>query len=77
MCVAVPTKIVSVEDDTAVVDVSGARRAISLLLMEDKINVGDYILVHAGFAIRKLDEDYAKETIELFNKILETQERLD
>jgi len=77
MCVAVPTKVVNVDDDTAVVDVSGARRAVSLLLMEDKINVGDYVLVHAGFAIRKIDEDYAKETLELFNKMFGTQERLD
>jgi hydrogenase expression/formation protein HypC len=77
MCVAVPTKVVSVEDEMAVVDVSGARRAVSLLLMEDKINVGDYVLVHAGFAIRKIDEDYAKETLELFNKMFGTQERLD
>lgn len=77
MCVAVPTKVVSVEDDTAVVDVSGARRAVSLLLLEDKVNVGDYVLVHAGFAIRKIDEDYAKETLELFNKMLGTQETLD
>ncbi len=77
MCVAVPTKVVSVEDDTAVVDVSGARRAVSLLLIEDKVNVGDYVLVHAGFAIRKVEEDFAKETLELFNKMLGTQETLD
>ena len=77
MCVAVPTKVVSVEDDTAVVDVSGARRAVSLLLIEDKVNVGDYVLVHAGFAIRKVEEDFAKETLDLFNKMLGTQETLD
>jgi hydrogenase expression/formation protein HypC len=77
MCVAVPTKVVSVDDDTAVVDVSGARRDVSLLLLDEKVNVGDYVLVHAGFAIRKIDEDYAKETLELFNKMFGTQERLD
>jgi hydrogenase expression/formation protein HypC len=77
MCVAVPTKVVRVEDDTAVVDVSGARRDVSLLLLDEKVNVGDYVLVHAGFAIRKIDEDYAKETLELFNKMFGTQERLD
>lgn len=77
MCVAVPTKVVSVEDDTAVVDLSGARRAVSLLLMQDPIRVGDYVLVHAGFAIQKIEEDYAKETLELFNKMYGTEEKLD
>ena len=75
MCVAVPTKVVSVQDDTAVVDFSGARRSVSLLLMDDKVNSGDYVLVHAGFAIRKIDEDYAKETLDLFNKMYGTEEK--
>jgi hydrogenase expression/formation protein HypC len=76
MCVAVPSKIVSIENATAVVDVYGARRMVSLLLMEDEINEGDYVLVHAGFAIQKIDEDYAKETLELFNKMYGTEEKL-
>jgi len=77
MCVAVPTKVVSVLDDTAVVDLSGARRSVSLLLMDDKVNSGDYVLVHAGFAIRKIDEAYAKETLDLFNKMYGTEEKFD
>jgi len=77
MCVAVPTKVVSVQDDTAVVDLSGARRSVSLLLMDDKVNSGDYVLVHAGFAIRKIDEVYAKETLDLFNKMYGTEEKFD
>jgi hydrogenase expression/formation protein HypC len=77
MCVAVPTKVVSVQDDMAVVDLSGARRSVSLLLMDDKVNSGDYVLVHAGFAIRKIDEDYAKETLDLFNKMYGTEEKFD
>jgi hydrogenase expression/formation protein HypC len=75
MCVAVPTKVVSIQDDTAVVDLSGARRSVSLLLMDDKVNSGDYVLVHAGFAIRKIDEDYAKETLDFFNKMYGTEEK--
>ena len=77
MCVAVPSKIVSIENGTAIVDVYGARRMVSLLLMEDEINEGDYVLVHAGFAIQKIEEDYAKETLKLFNKMLGTEERLE
>lgn len=77
MCVAVPSKIVSIENGTAIVDVYGARRMVSLLLMEDEINEGDYVLVHAGFAIQKIEEDYAKETLKLFNKMYGTEEKLD
>jgi hydrogenase expression/formation protein HypC len=77
MCVAVPTKVVSVQDEEAVVDLSGARRAVSLLLMQDPVKVGDYLLVHAGFAIQKVEEDYAKETLRLFNKMMGTEEKLD
>lgn len=68
MCIAVPSKIVNVKDTTAIVDVYGAQRAISLLLMEEDVNIGDYVLVHAGFAIQKVQEEYAKETLELIKQ---------
>jgi hydrogenase expression/formation protein HypC len=68
MCIAVPSKIVNVKDTTAIVDVYGAQRAISLLLMEEDVNIGDYVLVHAGFAIQKVQEEYAKETIEMIKQ---------
>ena len=68
MCLAVPSKIVSIEDATAIVDVYGAQRAISLLLIEENVDIGDYVLVHAGFAIQKVQEDYAKESLELIKQ---------
>jgi len=68
MCLAVPSKIVSIEDTTAIVDVYGAQRAISLLLIEENVDIGDYVLVHAGFAIQKVQEDYAKESLELIKE---------
>ena len=68
MCLAVPSKIVSIEDSTAIVDVYGAQRAISLLLIEENLDIGDYVLVHAGFAIQKVREDYAKESLELIKQ---------
>lgn len=74
MCLAVPSRIVSIEDDTAVVDVYGAQRAISLLLIEEGVNIGDYVLVHAGFAIQKVQEEYAQETLELFKQWMELEE---
>ena len=76
MCLAVPSRIVSIEDATAVVDVSGAQRTISLLLMEENVNIGDYVLVHAGFAIQKVQQEYAEETLELIEKWAGTEEEL-
>lgn len=55
MCLAVPSKIVSVSDQIATIDVFGARREVSLMLLPEEAVVGDYVLVHAGFAIQKID----------------------
>jgi hydrogenase expression/formation protein HypC len=68
MCLAIPSKIIDIRDSMATIDVYGAQRDISLLLLEDSVDVGDYVLVHAGFAIQKLQEDDAAERLELFNQ---------
>lgn len=70
MCVAVPGKITSISDSIADVDVAGTVRKASLQLVPDA-EVGDYVLVHAGFAIQVIDEDEAAETLELLEAISE------
>jgi hydrogenase expression/formation protein HypC len=70
MCLAIPSKIISIEDSRATIDVYGAQRDISLMLLEDEVKIGDYVIVHAGFAIQKLQEDDAKQTIGYFNEYL-------
>ena len=62
MCLAIPSKIVKIDDNMATIDVDGVKREASLLLLEDA-EVGDYVIVHAGFAINKIDEDVAMETL--------------
>lgn len=64
MCLAIPMRIESIDGDRAVVEVSGTRRAISVALLEGPA-VGDYVLVHAGFAIQRIDEAEAAETARL------------
>ena len=65
MCLAVPSKIVSIDDNLmAQVSVLGVERACSLRLTPDA-QVGDYVLVHAGFAIQKVSEQDARETLDL------------
>ena len=71
MCLGIPSKIISIENLKATIDVYGAQRDISLMLLENEVQVGDYVIVHAGFAIQKLQEDVAKETLGYFNQYLE------
>ncbi|HKZ56761.1 MAG TPA: HypC/HybG/HupF family hydrogenase formation chaperone [Thermodesulfovibrionales bacterium] len=74
MCVGVPSKIIRIEDHTAVVDVLGAQREISLLLLSEDIQVGDYVIVHAGFAIQKIQEEDAHENLRLMKEMFGVQE---
>jgi hydrogenase expression/formation protein HypC len=75
MCLAIPSKIIRIKNSSATIDVYGAQRDISLLLLEEDVNVGDYVLVHAGFAIQKIQEDIANETLGLFKKFFELEDR--
>lgn len=71
MCLAVPGKIQSIEEGgRAVVDMLGVTREASLRLVPDA-QVGDYVLVHAGFGIQVIDPEEARETIELFKQLPE------
>ncbi|MCU0559929.1 MAG: HypC/HybG/HupF family hydrogenase formation chaperone [Desulfobacterales bacterium] len=67
MCLAIPSKITKIDNQMAVIDVDGVRREASLLLLEDA-RVGDYVIVHAGFAISKIDEASALETLALLKE---------
>ena len=68
MCLAIPMKILEIDGSRAEVDIGGTKREISVQLLKD-VNVGDYVIVHAGFAIEKLDEKVARETLELFAEL--------
>ena len=67
MCLAIPSKITQIDSEMATIDVDGVQRSASLMLLEDAA-VGDYVIVHAGFAIKKLDEASAMETIRLLKE---------
>lgn len=71
MCLAVPSKIINIDNLMATVDVYGARREISLLLLPEEAEIGDYVLVHAGFAIQKVDDEAAHDTLNLLREIAE------
>jgi hydrogenase expression/formation protein HypC len=70
MCVAIPSKIISKDDLMATIEVYGARRQVNLMLLPEEAEVGDYVLVHAGFAIQKIDEEAGQESLKLFDEVL-------
>ena len=66
MCLAIPAQVVELRDnDNAVVDLAGVRKEISLSLV-DGVAVGDYVIVHVGYALNKLDPEEAEHTLKLF-----------
>ena len=69
MCLAIPALIKEKDGTRAKADVGGAIREISLEIIDRPAEVGDYVLVHAGFAIHKLEEKEALETLELMRKV--------
>ena len=74
MCLAIPSKITHIADSMATIDVDGVQRQASLLLLED-VNVGDYVIVHAGFAIKKMDEAAALDTLNLLKATADAYEQ--
>jgi hydrogenase expression/formation protein HypC len=70
MCLAIPMKVVSMEGGRAMAEQEGVRRAISVGLL-DEVKTGDYVLVHAGYAIARVDEEEALRTLELVRNLAE------
>jgi hydrogenase expression/formation protein HypC len=70
MCLAIPAKIVNIDNQLATVEVGGVTRQASIVLLPDA-RLGNYILIHAGFAISLVDEAEALETIKLFEQLSE------
>ena len=73
MCLAIPSEIVEVKDKMAIIDVAGIRREVSLLLLPEEASIGDFVLVHAGFAIHKIDQKAAEEALKLIRELTECE----
>lgn len=72
MCLAIPVKVVELgAGDTAIVDLGGVRKEISLALLAD-VRVGDYVILHVGYALSKLDPEEAERTLALFAELNES-----
>ena len=73
MCLAVPVKITSIEGDQADVDIGGVSRRISIALTPEA-EIGNYVLLHTGYAINVLNEDEAQETLDILERMVEAGE---
>jgi hydrogenase expression/formation protein HypC len=70
MCLAVVGRVVAINNDTAEANIMGVLREISVVLVPD-VKIGEYVMIHAGFAINKIDEKEAKKTEEFIREIAE------
>jgi hydrogenase expression/formation protein HypC len=67
MCIAIPMNVTEINGDMGVVEYSGVKRNVGLMLLED-VKVGDWVLIHAGFAISRLNPEDAEETLALLKE---------
>jgi hydrogenase expression/formation protein HypC len=74
MCLGVPMKVISVDGFSAIAEIDGVQKEASLKLLSEKVVVGDYVIVHAGFAMSRLDEQQAEETLQLMREIFRVED---
>lgn len=66
MCLGIPMRIEKINRNVATATLSGTTRRVYLDIMDEEVQVGEYVIVHAGFAIHRIDEKEARETLRLF-----------
>lgn len=76
MCLSIPAKVISIEQDTAKASVGGTTVDVNISLVDD-IHENDYILIHSGFALEKIDEEEAQKTLELFEDFEALNQQMD
>jgi len=79
MCLSIPSKIkkIDIENNVCTVDTMGVERNASLDLIDQPVEVGDYVLIHIGFAMNKIDENDALESLAIYREIIEKMEEED
>ncbi|RVY08631.1 HypC/HybG/HupF family hydrogenase formation chaperone [Helicobacter pylori] len=70
MCLAIPSKVIAINDNVALLETLGVQREASLDLMGESVKVGDYVLLHIGYVMSKIDEKEALESIELYQEMI-------
>ncbi|MCK4334085.1 HypC/HybG/HupF family hydrogenase formation chaperone [candidate division WOR-3 bacterium] len=76
MCIGIPAKVIEITGTSGKVDYQGVKREASFLMLPG-VKAGDYVILHAGFAIKKLSEEDAKETLRLIQEMVRVEKGLD
>jgi len=72
MCLSIPSKVIEIdENNIATVETLGVTRKVSLDLISEEVKVGEYVLIHVGYAMQKIDTQFALESLEVYQKIAE------
>lgn len=72
MCLSIPSKVVEIDENNyATVDTLGVKRKVTLDLISEPVNIGDYVLIHVGFAMNKINKEEAEDSIAAYNEIAE------
>ncbi len=75
MCLSIPSKVEHIdENNIATVDTMGIKRKVSLDLITEPVEVGDFVLIHVGFAMNKIDEESALDSLEIYKEIVQKLE---
>ena len=79
MCLSIPSKVTAIqtESNIATVDTMGVERKVSLDLIAEPVEIGDYVLIHVGFAMNKIDEADALESLKVYREILEKMDEME
>lgn len=70
MCLGVPMQVKTIDNDVAICEIDGVQREASLMMLDD-VRIGDYLLIHAGFAIEKIDDEEAQLTLKALREALD------
>jgi len=75
MCLSIPSKVIEIDENNyATVDTMGVKRKVTLDLIAEKVNIGDYVLIHVGFAMNKISKEHAEDSIAAYNEIAEAMQ---
>ncbi|PSM51405.1 hydrogenase assembly chaperone HypC [Campylobacter blaseri] len=78
MCLSIPSKVIAIDENNyATVETLGVKRGVTLDLIPEKVEVGEYVLIHVGFAMEKIDTKAALESIEVYKQIAKQMEEGD
>lgn len=74
MCLGVPMQVLEIKDDMVIAEIDGVQREASLMMLGEPVQVGDYVIVHAGFAISRIDPDEAEETLRMMRELFKPED---